>query len=357
MTNKPTITIVIANYNGFDDLKICLRSIKKLSYPRVKTIVFDNNSPDKDGEKIKKGYPWVNLFAFKKNYGFCGGYNRVLETVKSPYVFLINNDTVVTKNILDTLVAHARKNPKVAIIQPKILSLDHPHMFEYAGASGGYVDSLGYPFCRGRLLFYVEKDKGQYDEAAPIFWASGTAMFCRLAAIKSVGLFDEDLFAYVEEHDLCWRVWLAGYRIVALPQAVIYHKGLGSWGKYLNKKIFLIHRNNLLVLVKNSSFRRLIIILPLRLLLDYVAVIYYLATGRPSFTISVVKAHMSVAWLFSRFWKKRGKLQKGELQLMWPRSIVFTYFVRGIRKFSDLAPKRDPRGVLITNTVYRQKPG
>lgn len=343
---KPLVSIVIANCNGYNELTKCLDSIKQIDYPRIDTIVFDNGSSGNDCEKIKRNYRHlVRLISFKKNYGFAIGYNRVLKKLRSKYVFIINNDTVLTPSLIGQLTDYAEKHPNTAIIQPKILSLKNPQYFEYAGACGGYVDKLGYPYCRGRVVFHVEKDNGQYDTIADIFWASGTAMFCRLKVIKQVGLFDEDLVAYVEEHDLCWRVLKAGYRIVSLPKAKIYHKGSAYWKHHLPKKTYLIHRNNLLVHIKNSTIRRLLTILPLRILLDYLAILYYIARGYPSFTFSVLKAHFSVIRLFPKFWKKRlkGNYQQDryiETNLMHPRSIIFEYFVKGKKCYSQLTTQQ-----------------
>lgn len=337
----PTVAIVIPNYNGYQDLKRCLNSIRKIRYPKFQTIVFDNASTTHDAVNIKKTFPYVKLLSFKKNYGFAEGYNRVLQKVKSKYVFLINNDTVVTPKSITTLVAFAEKYPRVAIVQPKILSLSQTDAFEYAGGCGGFVDKLGYPYCRGRLVFTVEKDRGQYDTVTDIFWASGTAMFCRLNILKKLGYFDPDLFVYVEEHDLCWRVLKLGYRVVSLPQAVIFHKGSAYFDNHMEKKIYLIHRNNLLVQIKNSSIRRLLSVLPTRVLLDYIAAFLYIRRGYASCVPSVIKAHIDVVRLFTRFWQKRKPdINKRnwfiEKKFMRPRSILFDYFIRGEKRYSDL---------------------
>lgn len=360
MLYYPRVTIVIANFNGYRDLSACLQSIKKISYPRLSTIVFDNGSTEGDAPKIARNFPWVKLFAFKKNYGFTGGYNRVLKQLNSPFVFLVNNDTVLTPSSIEKLVTFAQTHPDVAIIQPKILSLQNKGMFEYAGACGGYVDKLGYPYCRGRVVFTVEKDRGQYDTVADIFWVSGTAMFCSLSAIRRVGFFDEDLFAYVEENDLCWRLIKKGYRIISLPQAIIYHKGLGSWGKYQNKKTYLIHRNNILILVKHLATRRLTIVLPLRIMMDYLSMLYYAREGNIGFVLSVLHAHKDIVRLFGRFWRKRTKRYEErertiESTLMWPTSIVFEYFVRKKKYFSEI--KYDPKAFyFLPNTAQSPPP-
>lgn len=339
---SPKVTILVLNHNGLADLSVCLQSIRKLTYPNLQTIVIDNGSDMSEVIKIKKLInSKIKLIHFHNNLSFSEAYNKVLKSINCQYVFIINNDTKLTPNSINLLAEFAESNQDVAIIQPKLLSLRDKNIFDYSGACGGFVDMLGYPYCRGRVVFEVEKDKSQYNQTTDIFWSSGAAMFCRLDVLKKVGLFDEDLDSFAEDQDLCWRILKMGYKIISLPRAVVYHKTMGTWRSYLNKKTYLIHRNHLLLLVKHLTLGRLVLILPIRIIMDYFSVIYYVYTGIPEFSLSVLRAHLDFFRLFGLFWRKRSDKNSDrekliETKFMNPNSIIWAYFWQKKRKFSDL---------------------
>jgi GT2 family glycosyltransferase len=218
------IAVVILNYNGEKLLQQFLPSV--LEHSKIATvIVADNASPDQSLEILKSQFPSVKVIALDKNYGFCGGYNRALKQVEAEYFVLLNSDVEVTPNWLDPIIDLFDSDPSIAAAQPKILSYHQKTHFEYAGAGGGFIDSLGYPFCRGRLFDFTEIDKGQYNDTREIFWATGACMVIRSKIYIDLGGLDEDFFTHMEEIDLCWRIQRAGYKVMYLGQSSVYHVG------------------------------------------------------------------------------------------------------------------------------------
>ena len=241
-------------------------------------IVADNGSTDNSLEVLAQEFPSVKTIVLDTNYGFAEGYNRAIAQVESDYVVLLNSDVEVTENWLTPLLDFMDAHPDVAAVQPKIRSWVRKAYFEHAGAAGGYINALGYPYCRGRVLWRVEQDKGQYDSMAEVDWTSGACMCVRTNVYKELGGLDASFFAHMEEIDLCWRMRNAGWRLVCLPQAVVYHLGGGSLNYESPRKTYLNHRNNLLMIYKNKqhSFGVLFI----RFFLDYAAAFFYLLQGR-----------------------------------------------------------------------------
>jgi len=345
LNHYPKVSVILLNYNGISDTRACLYSLIKTTYPNINIIVVDNGSFVNEAVILRKEFHekknLIRCIRFNKNWGFAGGYNRIIKKVKSKYIVVLNNDTIVTKNWLEKLVIAAEKDDQIGVCQPKIMSLNKRDYFEYAGGAGGYVDKLGYPYAQGRIMFHLEQDNGQYDQQKEIFWASGAAMFIRRQILKQSGLFDEDLFAYVEEGDLCWRIKKAGFKIVVVPKARIYHKGLGTWSKFSQKKTFLIHRNSLIVLLEHLSIKKLLWVFPLRILLDYASIIFYISTGRVDFSLSVISAHFSLIVRMKSivrkrnhiFWNRNRTLTERD---MYPTSIIWEYFIKGKRRYSEL---------------------
>ena len=241
-------------------------------------IVADNGSTDNSLEVLAKEFPSVKTIVLDQNYGFAEGYNRAIAQVDSEYTVLLNSDVEVTEGWLDPLLAYLDTHTDVAAVQPKIRSWLRRSHFEHAGAAGGYLSKLYFPYCRGRILWHVEEDKGQYDTAAEVDWTSGACMCVRTKVYKECGGLDAAFFAHMEEIDLCWRMRNAGWRLVCVPESVVYHLGGGALNYESPRKTYLNHRNNLLMIYKNKQHPYGVLFI--RGLLDYVAACFYLVQGR-----------------------------------------------------------------------------
>ena len=312
--------IVILNWNTKGYLEEFLPSlIASTEGMDAEVIVADNASTDGSLEMLFREYPTIRQIPLDRNYGFTGGYNRALAQVDAEYFVLINSDVEVPPGWLQPLVAWMEAHPKCGACGPKLLDWHKRDTFEYAGAAGGLLDRYGYPFCRGRALQKVEKDFGQYDDPADVFWISGACLMVRSRLWKELGGLDDRFFAHMEEIDLCWRIQLAGYRVTAVPQSFVYHIGGGTLPNESPFKLRLNYRNNLLLLENNlaktfrtqgysvdgalSKARRRILV---RMLLDGASAIVYLATKKwPSYK-AVVKAH-------AEYWKLRRKPSPDEV--------------------------------------------
>ena len=257
----------------------------------AEVIIADNGSTDDSIEFLKKNYPSLRLILMDKNYGFAGGYNKALAQIDAEYYVLLNDDVEVTPGWVDKVVALMDADPAVAIAQPKLLMFDDRNRFEYAGGAGGFVDKLGYPFCRGRIFSTLERDEGQYDDTREVFWASGAAMFVRASVWKELGGLDGDFFAHMEEIDFCWRTKMKGYKVIATSDAQVYHVGGGTLPKSSPMKTLLNFRNNLAMLYKDLPDKRLRRVICLRFVLDWVAALSFLLKGNMAECIAVFKAH------------------------------------------------------------------
>lgn len=272
-------SIVILNWNGADMMRRFLPSVLEYS-AGAEVVVADNGSTDESLQMLKHDFSRVHIIKMERNYGFAEGYNQALRQVQADVYVLLNSDVRVTPGWLDPLIDCLEKHPEVAALQPKIRCEWAPTQFEYAGAAGGFIDSLGYPYCRGRLMGAVETDNGQYDEPVPIFWATGAALVIRSADYWEAGGLDGRFFAHQEEIDLCWRLRSRGRGILCVPQSVVYHLGGGTLPQGSPRKTFLNFRNNLLLLYKNLPERRLQAVMRLRFWLDALASLQMLATGQ-----------------------------------------------------------------------------
>lgn len=277
-------SVIILNWNGAKMLKRYLPSVVKNTPAssrkgrEIEIIVADNGSTDNSLEVLAKDFPSVKTIVLDQNYGFAEGYNRAIAQVDSEYTVLLNSDVEVTEGWLDPLLAYLDTHTDVAAVQPKIRSWLRRSHFEHAGAAGGYLSKLYFPYCRGRILWHVEEDKGQYDTAAEVDWTSGACMCVRTKVYKECGGLDAAFFAHMEEIDLCWRMRNAGWRLVCLPQSVVYHLGGGALSYESPRKTYLNHRNNLLMIYKNKQHPCGVLFV--RGLLDYVAACFYLMQGR-----------------------------------------------------------------------------
>ena len=273
-------SVIILNWNGAQMLRRYLPSVvANTTLPDSEIIVADNGSTDESLDVIAKEFPTVKTIVLDRNYGFAEGYNRAIEQVNSEYVVLLNSDVETPEKWLEPLVYYLETHPDVAAVQPKIHSWTKRSFFEHAGAAGGFLNALGYPYCRGRVLWHVEEDKGQYDTEIDIQWTSGACMCTRTRVYKELGGLDAAFFAHMEEIDLCWRMRNAGYRLVCVPQSTVYHLGGGSLHYDNPRKNYLNHRNNLLMIYKNKKHPYGVLFL--RFFLDYAAAFVYLLQGRP----------------------------------------------------------------------------
>ena len=252
--------------------------VEHTSLPGCEVVVADNGSTDDSLEVLKTEFPSVKTIVLDRNYGFAEGYNRALAQIESTYTVLLNSDVEVTDGWLAPLLDYMDAQPDIAAVQPKIKSWEHKDYFEHAGAAGGFLNSLGYPYCRGRVLWKVEEDKGQYDSIVEVDWTSGACMCVRTQAYKDCGGLDASFFAHMEEIDLCWRMRNNGWRLVCLPQSVVYHLGGGSLHYDSPRKTYLNHRNNLLMIRKNKQHPGGVLLV--RFFLDYAAAVFYLLQGR-----------------------------------------------------------------------------
>ena len=259
-----------------------------VQYTAGEVIVADNGSTDDSLAVLRNEFPTVKTIVLDKNYGFAGGYNRAIAQVDSKYVVLLNSDVEVTENWLTPLLDYMDAHPEVAAVQPKIRSWRQRDRFEHAGAAGGFLSWLGYPYCRGRRFGRVETDHGQYDTVATVQWTTGAAMCVRTEVYKACGGLDAAFFAHMEEIDLCWRMRNNGWSLACVPQSVVYHLGGGSLSYDNPRKTYLNFRNNLVMIYKNRRFPWLV--LTLRFFLDYAAAMMFLVTGRTGSAKAVYEA-------------------------------------------------------------------
>lgn len=329
------VAVIILNWNGAKLLEEFLPSvIENTTEGLGEVIVADNGSTDNSLQLLRDKFPSVRVISFPENYGFAEGYNKAIEQTDCEYTVLLNSDVAVDKHWLEPLVDAMDENPELGACQPKILSYKEPHKFEYAGASGGFIDRNGYPFCRGRIFSSVETDNGQYDTPIPIFWATGAALMVRTALYKRVGGLDKEFFAHMEEIDLCWRIHLAGYHIAAIPASTVRHLGGGSLPASNPRKTYLNFRNNLLLLHKNLPEKDLRSTLLRRRLLDTIAWAKFMVTLDFANANAILRAHHDF-----RTMRRMYTHHPSENLLRRPMSrtnILTAHYLRGIRRFSKL---------------------
>lgn len=352
-----SVAVVILNYNTRHHLEQFLPSVMANS-AGARIIVADNGSPDDSVEFLKKNYPEIELLDLQQNWGFAEGYNRALKQVQADIYVILNSDVEVAPGWLEPVLEAMEKDPGMAVAQPKILAWTKdlapatpesekatPSYFEYAGASGGWIDRLGYPFCRGRIFSQREVDHGQYDEPQECFWASGAAFFIRAELYHTFGGFDGDYFAHNEEIDLCWRLKRAGYGIWCIPQSVVWHLGGGTLEYENPRKVFLNFRNSLYSLLKNEPWGKLLWLIPARLLLDGLAGLRFLVKKQYRAIWAIVQAHFSFYGNFRLMLRKRkAGIQIIEAQQIapnnkhgiYPGSIIIAHYLRRVKEFGEL---------------------
>ena len=337
-TQQPSVAIVILNWNGKHFLQQFLPSVLSTSYHAFKVYVADNGSTDDSIRFLSSSFPQVHIIEMKENSGFTGGYNQALALIEEELVVLLNSDIEVTPHWIQPAVEMFMKDENIAAIQPKILDYYRKGQFEYAGAAGGWIDHFGYPFSRGRIFDEIEQDHHQYDEVKEIFWASGAAMIIRRHLFFEVGGFDAYFFAHQEEIDLCWRLQLAGYKIMSCPSSVVYHVGGGTLKKDNPQKTYLNFRNNLIMLYKNKTGFDKWYVIKMRFLLDAISAWKNLLKGNFHFFGAVANAHRDfLFWMIAE--KKKSVFPVKRIQLprgMYEGNIAWDYFIKGKKRFSEI---------------------
>lgn len=340
LTTRPKVAVIVLNWNGEDLLRRYLPSVVEHT-PRheADVIVADNGSGDGSPEMLQREFPTVRVIRFDENYGFAEGYNRAIAEAGYEYTVLLNSDAEVTRGWLTPLLDCMEADPTIGACQPKIRSVRRPEEFEYAGAAGGFLDRHGYPYCRGRIFDTVETDRGQYDSLEPtdVMWASGAALMVRTAVYQEVGGLDPAFFAHMEEIDLCWRMWLAGYRVVAVTGSVVRHYGGASLSASDPRKTYLNFRNNLLMMHKNLPARVRGRRLFVRRLLDTAALLKFIASGDFGDAKAVWRAHRD----FRTMRRSMPTAPEGVPDLLRQApdtgiSILAAYYLRGRKRFADI---------------------
>jgi GT2 family glycosyltransferase len=332
------VAVVILNYNGRKYLTDFLPSVINHS-PDTIIYVADNASTDDSLAVLQHNFPSVKIIQLFENHGFAQGYNEALEQIKDQfqYYILLNSDVEVTQNWIEPIISLMDSNPKIAACQPKILSYHEKTHFEYAGAAGGFIDRLGYPFCRGRVFLSIEEDAGQYDDTHEVFWATGACMFVRADVFHNLEGFDGDFFAHMEEIDLCWRMKHADYQVFACGNSTVYHVGGGTLHKSNPYKTFLNFRNGLVMLYKNHPDKNLYRTLFTRLVLDGIAGVKFLLFDSWEDCWAVARAHFNFYAHFYTWHKKRRKIQKrNDLGQISKRNVVWQHFIKGKETFEEI---------------------
>ena len=340
LLSNPLVAVVILNWNGRNFLEKFLPSVVQFS-GTAKIIVADNHSTDDSVDFLKMNYPQIEILYNGENGGFAKGYNDALRQIKADYFVLLNSDVEVTENWIFPVIYWMEKHPEAAACQPKIMDYYNKDKFEYAGACGGFIDSFGYPFCRGRIFNTCETDLGQYQNPIEIFWATGACMFVRAVDFFNVHGFDDDYFAHMEEIDLCWRLKNEGKSIWVIPESKVFHVGGGTLKKISPRKTYLNFRNNLITFLKNHPKHNLVSKFILRLFLDGIAGLKFFVSGSPLHCWAVVKAHFSFYFFLGSTLKKRKKIAGQQIGNqnktgMLNSSIVYLYYIKTKKYFSEL---------------------
>ena len=335
------VAVVILNWNGEKMLREFLPDVVRHS-TGAEIVVADNASTDGSLQMLEREFPTVRRIVLDRNHGFAQGYHLALEQVDAEFYLLLNNDVQVGADWLSPLLEYMDKNPHVAACQPKLLCHWDRTRFEYAGASGGYIDAWGYPYCRGRVMGTVEEDKGQYDEPASLLWATGAALMIRREAYWQAGGLDGRFFAHQEEIDLCWRLRSRGYGIACVPQSKVWHVGGGTLPKDSPHKTYLNFRNNLLLLYKNLPSERLGTVMRVRFWLDALASVQFLLTGKWGSFLAVWRGRRDFFRMRPQFVADRERNLKAAVLSPVPEqtavSILWQYYARGKKTFKEIHP-------------------
>ncbi len=339
----PKVAVVILNWNGLNYLKTYLPSVLASTYPNLKIVVGDNGSEDGSVDFLHTNFPQVKTVLNDQNYGFTGGYNKVLAHIQADYFVLLNSDVEVEPNWIGPVINLMESDNLIAAAAPKILSWQEKNKFEHAGAAGGFIDTFGYPFCRGRIFYEVEEDHGQYNQTGEVLWASGAALFIKQKYWELSGGFDERFFAHMEEIDLCWRLKNMGLKVMYCAESKVYHLGGGTLDAENPFKTFLNFRNNLLLLQKNLWLRKSAFVIPMRFVLDFVTMLRFVSEGKRKDAAAISKAHQNfIRHIFKNSGRQKVRSEShADYNLQstagfYKGSVVFDFFVKKVRKFSEL---------------------
>lgn len=334
-------SIIIVSWNARPYLEQFLPSVCATSYPSFEVILADNGSDDDSISWVQQHYPQVKIVPHGSNLGFCAGNNRAVSHARFDNLIFLNNDVRVEPNWLNPIREMLQSNPGIGVIQPKIRSLREPDSFEYAGAAGGFIDRFGYPFCRGRIFDTTETDQGQYNQATPVFWASGAAMVIRRGIFEQTGGFEESFGFHMEEIDLCWRIQHLGWQIWYCPDSVVYHLGGGSLAPDSPRKLYYNFRNNLRMLLRNHPSKGLLKLLLTRIALDKVAMLRLVSQGKFRHAFAVIRALAAFSGDIKSQLKFRRQHPPTNLITVTPTqfSIVKAYFIDGKKHFHELPSK------------------
>ncbi|MDR1098088.1 MAG: glycosyltransferase family 2 protein [Tannerella sp.] len=341
MIQPVKLSVVILNWNGKALMEEFLPSVIRHTPAGIAEItVADNGSTDDSIEMLEEKFPAVKIIRLDKNYGFAEGYNRAIRQIKSTYTVLLNSDVEVTPDWIRAPLHVLESDVSIAAVQPKIRAQRNRKYFEYAGAAGGFIDIYGYPYCRGRILSVVEEDRGQYDTPAEILWASGACLFIRTETYLKEGGLDAVFFAHQEEIDLCWRLRSRGYRIVCTPSSVVYHVGGATLSTESPQKTFLNFRNNLLMLYKNLPEKEIRRVFRIRFWLDCMAAVRFFLAGHPKNASAVFRARRDFKRLKNEYAETRAEYRKKAThpvpEEIRRQSLLYTFYIRGKKKFSQL---------------------
>ncbi len=345
MNDTPRVAVVILNWNGVKYLRQFLPSVLASQWPNLEIVLGDNASSDDSVAFVKREYPSVTIIENDKNYGFTGGYNKVLTHVDADYYILLNSDVEVPPNWIAPVIGLMESDADIAAAAPKIRAFANKGSFEHAGAAGGFIDKFGYPFCQGRIAYEVEEDKGQYQQSKEIFWATGASLFIKKHCWDEAGGFDDRFFAHMEEIDLCWRLKNMGYKVMYCAESEVYHVGGGTLNAENPFKTFLNFRNNLLLLQNNLPFWRAFFVIFMRIWLDLAALLRFLGEGKRKDAWAVSRAHQN---FFLHFFSKRKSSVEGVKRVpkkypfkgIYRGAIIWDFFIKKKRYFTDLDPKK-----------------
>ena len=330
--------VVILNWNGKSLLEKFLPTVLEHTISdNCQVWVADNGSTDHSVAFLRASFPQVPHIVFDQNYGFAEGYNKALSQIEAEYVVLLNSDVQTTVGCLSALIDYMDTHPEVAAVQPKILDYKNPDQFEYAGAAGGFIDFFGYPFCRGRVLHVIEKDRHQFDTEIPVFWATGACLCIRKKEYDEAGGLDGRFFAHMEEIDLCWRLNARGKKVVCLPQSTVYHVGGASLSAENPHKTYLNFRNNLLMLYKNIPTSRFYIIFFVRFILDILAALHLVIQGNPKNAVAVLRAQKDFLRMKKAYKNIRkenlSKTVKETIPTQYSGSLLWSFYFKRKREF------------------------
>ena len=341
----PLVSIIIPHFKGIETLSECIDSVNTSTYLNREIIIVDNASGDGSPEWVEENHPDIILVKNKLNEGYAGGCNRGAELANGDFLMFLNNDTIHINNWVELLVEEMLSDPNTAAVQPKILNYYNTKIFDYAGGCGGAIDVLAFPFARGRLFNSQEVDSKQYDNEKNIFWASGTALLVRKTDFDRAGRFDETFFAHQEEIDLQWKFHLMGRNVKVVPESVVYHKNAVTLPAKSIRKQYLNHRNSILMLISNYSLPMVIYLLPIRLALELIAIIYALFLFDFRHVAGIMKSlawilfHPKIIYLRRQHTKSLRKINDRKiLSQMHKGSIVLDYFILRKKNYRDLFP-------------------